>query len=227
MMRMVISCLAFVFLFPLTYPRLTLIITGKKFFPFKIAITPSSFHCCSQTVLELQLFLLHVLCINQDNYQECGHCLCYTKLCHLHTCLIFTLRPFDIIHTLRCIHTLQKACEQALWGALVVGQEKEGELATIYVDLEFEYLHRKSQCEMLIGRDVISNGVITLGTCFSMFVHVHARFRFTLISRNLSAQSTGSHRRIGHGFKFHRCSCKLSFLLPSCHQSAPESLVIG
>ena len=227
MMRMVISCLAFVFLFLLTYPRLTLIITGKKFFPFKIAIIPSSFHCGSQTVLELQLFLLHVLCINQDNYQECGHFLCYTKLCHLHTCLIFTLRPFDIIHTLRCIKTLQKACEQALWGALVVGQEKEGELATIYVDLEFEYLHRKSQCEMLIGRDVISNGIITLGTCFSMFVHVHARFRFTLISRNLSAQSTGSHRRIGHGFKFHRCSCKLSFLLPPCHQSAPESLVIG
>ena len=121
-MRMVISCLAFVFLFLLTYPRLTLIITGKKFFPFKIAITPSSFHCGSQTVLELQLFLLHVLCINQDNYQECGHFLCYTKLCHLHTCLIFTLRPSDIIHALRCSKTLQIACEQALWGALVVGR---------------------------------------------------------------------------------------------------------
>ena len=30
-------------------------------------------------------------------------------------------------------------CEQALWGALVVGQEKEGELAA--TSLEFEYLH--------------------------------------------------------------------------------------
>ena len=105
----------------------------QKIFPFKIAITPSSFHRGSQTVLELQLFLLHVLCLNQDNYQECGHFLCYTKLCRLHTCLMFTLRPFDIIHALFCIKTLQIACEQALWGALVVGREKEGELATIYV----------------------------------------------------------------------------------------------
>ena len=105
----------------------------QKFFPLKIAITPSSCHHGSQTVLELQLFLLHVLCLNQDNYQECGHFLCYTKLCHLHTCLMFTLRPFDIIHALCCIKNLQIACEQALWGALVVGREKEGELATIYV----------------------------------------------------------------------------------------------
>ena len=36
----------------------------------------------------------------------------------------------------------------------MAGQEKEGELATL--SLEFEYLHRKCQCEMLIGRDDIS-----------------------------------------------------------------------
>ena len=54
-------------------------------------------------------------------------------------------------------------CEQALWGALVVGQEKEGELAA--TSLEFEYLHWKSLCEMLIGGDDdSSNDVITLGT---------------------------------------------------------------
>ena len=64
------------------------------------------------------------------------------------------------------------ACEQALWGTLAVGQEKEGELAT--TSLEFEYLHKKSQCEMLIGEDDISNDVITLGTCFSMFVKICA-----------------------------------------------------
>ena len=46
----------------------------------------------------------------------------------------------------------------------------EGELAT--TSLEFEYLHRKSQCEMPIGRDDISNDVITLCTCFSMFVNI-------------------------------------------------------
>ena len=28
-------------------------------------------------------------------------------------------------------------------------------------------------------------------------------------------------------FKFQRCSCKLSFLFPPCHQSAPESLLTG
>ena len=38
-------------------------------------------------------------------------------------------------------------------GALVAGQEKKGELAT--TSLEFEYLHRKSRCEMLIGGDDI------------------------------------------------------------------------
>ena len=51
--------------------------------------------------------------------------------------------------------------------AVAAGREKEGELAT--TALEFEYLHQKSQCKMLIGRDDISNDVITLGTCFSMF----------------------------------------------------------
>ena len=48
---------------------------------------------------------------------------------------------------------------------------------------------------MLIGRDDISNDAITLGTC--LFVYNRARFRFALIGENLTAQSTGSHRRIG------------------------------
>ena len=50
---------------------------------------------------------------------------------------------------------------------------------------------------MLIGGDDISNDSITLGTCFSMFVYNRARFRFTLIGENLTAQSTGSQGRIG------------------------------
>ena len=50
---------------------------------------------------------------------------------------------------------------------------------------------------MLIGGDDISNDVITLGTCFSMFVYSRARIRFALIGGNLTAQSTGNHRRIG------------------------------
>ena len=62
------------------------------------------------------------------------------------------------------------ASEQALRGTLVAGWEKEGELATM--SLEFEYLHRKCQCEMLIGRDDISKDVITLGACFHVFFNV-------------------------------------------------------
>ena len=50
-----------------------------------------------------------------------------------------------------------QACSQ---GALAAGREKEGELAT--TSLEFECLHRKSWCEMLIGGDDNSNGVRTL-----------------------------------------------------------------
>ena len=62
------------------------------------------------------------------------------------------------------------ACEQALRGALAAGREKEGELAT--TSLEFEYLHRKSRCEMLIGGDDISNDVITFEVCFHVFFNV-------------------------------------------------------
>ena len=43
---------------------------------------------------------------------------------------------------------------------------------------EFEYLRRKTRCEILIGGDNISNDAITLGTRFSMFVYVRAHFRF-------------------------------------------------
>ena len=87
------------------------------------------------------------------------------------------------------------ASEKALRGALAAGREKEGEFAT--TSLEFEYLHRKSRCEELIGGDDISNDVITLGTCFSIFVCIRDRFRLVLIGGNLTAHSTGSHRGIG------------------------------
>ena len=50
---------------------------------------------------------------------------------------------------------------------------------------------------MLVGGDDINNAVITLGTCFPMFVYIPARFRFALIGGNLTAQSTGSPRGIG------------------------------
>ena len=50
---------------------------------------------------------------------------------------------------------------------------------------------------MLVGGDDISNGVITLGMCFLMFVYIRARFRFALIGENLTAQSKRSHKGIG------------------------------
>ena len=84
-------------------------------------------------------------------------------------------------------------------GAVAAGREKEGELATM--SLEFEYLHRKSPCEMLMGGDDISNDVITLGTYFSMFFYIRARFCFALSGGNLTAQSTGSHWESGGGIQ--------------------------
>ena len=72
----------------------------------------------------------------------------------------------------------------------------------------------KSRCEMLVGEGDISSDVIILCSCFSMFVYIRARFRFALIGRNLTAQSTGSHRELEVEFKFQRRSCKLSFLFP-------------
>ena len=84
-------------------------------------------------------------------------------------------------------------CTLAAWW------EREGDLAT--TSLEFEYLHEKSSCEILISGDDISNDIITLGTCFSMFVYARTRFCFALIGGNLTAQSMGSHRGIGGGIQ--------------------------
>ena len=54
---------------------------------------------------------------------------------------------------------------------------------------------------MQIGRDEISNDVITLGTCFSMFVYIRACFCFVVIDGNLTAQLMGNHRGIGRGIQ--------------------------
>ena len=60
---------------------------------------------------------------------------------------------------------------------------------------------------MLIGGDHISNDVITLGTCFGMFVYIRACFRFVLIVGKLTAQSTGKTGELD-------VSCKLLFHFP-------------
>ena len=62
--------------------------------------------------------------------------------------------------------------EEALWGAMAAGREKEGELAP--TSLEFEYLHRKSRCEKLIGGDDISNDFSRVFQCLFTFAPVPA-----------------------------------------------------
>ena len=58
------------------------------------------------------------------------------------------------------------------------------------MSLEFESLHKKGRCEMLIDEDDMTNDGINFGTRFSiMLVYIRARFRFELIGRNLTAQS--------------------------------------
>ena len=91
---------------------------------------------------------------------------------------------------------LKKQPASKLYGAL---WQKEGELAI--TSLEFEYLHQKSRCEMLIGGDGIGNDGITLGTCFPICVYIRACFRFVLIIGKLTAQSTGNDRGIGGGIQ--------------------------
>ena len=81
--------------------------------------------------------------------------------------LLFTSRYTSVKHHELGGEQTALACEQALRGALVAGQEKERELAT--TSPEFEYLHRQSRCEMLIGGDDISNDATTLGVCFHVF----------------------------------------------------------
>ena len=48
---------------------------------------------------------------------------------------------------------------------------------------------------------MLVNDVITLGTCFSMFVYIRTCFPFVLIVGNLAAQSTGNDRGIGSGIQ--------------------------
>ena len=83
------------------------------------------------------------------------------------------------------------ACEQAFWDVPLVWWEKEGELAT--TSLDYEFLHRKSPCKMLIGGDDVSNDLHV----FFYVCLILARFPFALIGRNLPAKSMGNHRGIG------------------------------
>ena len=88
-------------------------------------------------------------------------------------------------------------------GALWRRGGKRKESLQLRLSLKFEYLHRKSRCEMLIGGDDISNDHYPFcGTCFSMFFfYIRTLFRFALIGGNLTAQSTRNLRGIGGGIQ--------------------------
>ena len=75
---------------------------------------------------------------------------------------------------------------------------------------------------MVIGGDDISNDIITLGKCFSVFVYIRTCFHFALIGENLTAQSKSSHRGVGGGSPEMELQALLTFAapLPEC----PEEL---
>ena len=79
---------------------------------------------------------------------------------------------------------------------------------------------------MLIGGDDISNDVIILGTCFSIFVYIQARFRYALIGGNLTAQSTGSHRGIGGGIQIPEEQLQALLPFPAPPPECPGELAL-
>ena len=77
---------------------------------------------------------------------------------------------------------------------------------------------------MLISGDDISNDVITLGKCFSMFVYIRVRLRFALIGGNLTAQSTGSHKGIEDGIQISETSLQTLLPFPTPPPESPGEL---
>ena len=77
---------------------------------------------------------------------------------------------------------------------------------------------------MLIGRDDISDEVITFGRSFSTFVDIHACFRYALIGRNLTAQPMGRHRGLEVELEFQRQLQALFPFLPLPLEPPPGKL---
>ena len=129
--------------------------------------------------------------------------------------------PFSVAvppHSLYCV-----AC------VLATGQGREEDLLTTF--REFEYLHRKSRCEKLIGGDDISNDVITLGAYFHLFLNVcllSRSFPLRADSRKFDSsvdrEPQGNWRRIQI---LETKSCKPPFLFLLRRQSALENLLAG
>ena len=100
-------------------------------------------------------------------------------------------------------------------------RESSPELATS--SLEFEYLHRKSRCEMLIGRDDLVMTSLPLARVFQRLF----KFAFVSASRWLTEiwqlNRRGATGELEGEFKFRRRSYKLPFIFPPRRQSTSES----
>ena len=99
------------------------------------------------------------------------------------------------------------------------------------MSLEFEYLLRKSRCEMLISRDDISNDVITIPLALAFNVCIHLQL-FPLCAVWRKSDSELSCRRaIGElevEFKFQRCVVASSPSFSCSTARVPrESLLAG
>ena len=109
------------------------------------------------------------------------------------------------------------ACEQTLRCTLAAGREKEGELST--TSLKIEYLKVDAKC--WLAEMTLVNDVITRGGCFHVFFNVCLRSRsFSLRADWQKSDSSVDEESQGP-------SCKLSYLFPPRHQSAPKSLLAG
>ena len=76
----------------------------------------------------------------------------------------------------------------------------------------------------MIGGDNISNDVITIGTCFSMFVYILARFRLASDSQKSDISVDGEPRKNWSGIQIPE-QALLPF--PAPPPERPESLLVG
>ena len=102
------------------------------------------------------------------------------------------------------------ACEQAFWALWRRGGKRKESLQLRLWNLKICIEKFEAKCWLAEMTLVMTS--LPLGTCFSMFVYIRARFRFSLIGENLTTQSTWSNRGIGGGIQIPET--KLEALLP-------------
>ena len=170
----------------------------------------------SSTLRHFSLITQRVVHINVWFFILVNSCLCKNAI------LIETLHAMTPLHD--CYFII--ACEQAhraLWRRVGKGRS-----TCNYVSLIWISASKKSMQNADLRSDDVSNDIITLGMCFSLFVYLHL-CSFLLRADWWKSDNSvdGETRELEVEFKFKRCSCKLSFLFPPHHQSALESLLSG